>query len=351
MVTPDQDYYRIAKSIAQDDGIEDPNYVKVLHEQLELLHEQADTSRDHRADLFRSLALHDEFILHIPNVVEFGEDSLRKSVPGDVEILQRVARPAGLEPYSNSRALGGYATTEDFDRQSEQIIQKGLDFTECINHGWYNDNHEQTTNAIIGTPTLLELHKSDVFGYRWYCEGFLFEDYQRADEIWTLAKAAKRLGRKLAYSIEGVTLQRRGPRVVKAKVRNIAITANPVNTAATWDILDGAMRGSNEYYKALTAGATFSPIGGGPVLVGNPAPEGHLTQKTYECPVTGKLFTSVEEFERHQMSLKSGQDPQLVAGTVLNKAQAIQLLQELIPELNQQQCETLYEYANTATFE
>jgi hypothetical protein len=61
--------------------------------------------------------------------------------------------------------------------------------------------------------------------------------------VWELAKAMKKSGapRSLGFSIEGKVLERDGGnRIVRAKVRNVAITNAPVNTDCVWGILSKA---------------------------------------------------------------------------------------------------------------
>ncbi len=51
-----------------------------------------------------------------------------------------------------SRRIGGMVTTETRDRQNEIVLQKGLDFTSFLAHGWFNDNHSRDTDAVLGYP-------------------------------------------------------------------------------------------------------------------------------------------------------------------------------------------------------
>jgi len=95
--------------------------------------------------------------------------------------------------------IGGFASTEALDRQGESVLQKGLDFSEFVQHGYYNDNHQQHTSAVVGVPELAEYRK----GLGWYTEGYLLKGVQRAIEIYNLAKSLEDEPRKLGFSIEG----------------------------------------------------------------------------------------------------------------------------------------------------
>jgi hypothetical protein len=136
--------------------------------------------------------------------------------PGVVEIL----KSEGDESSEESRRIGGYCSTEHLDRQDEKVLQRGLDFREFIDYGYFNDNHNQSTTALVGVPESAEFHA----GKGWYTTGHLLKGFPRADELWTLAKSLEGTRRKLGFSIEGKVLERRGNHIVKAKIRNVAVT-------------------------------------------------------------------------------------------------------------------------------
>jgi len=97
----------------------------------------------------------------------------------------------------------------------------------------------------------------------------LLKGFAPADRVWELAKALRKsgLGRKLGFSIEGKILERgHGNRIVRAKIRNVAITNSPVNTDCTWDIVTKAFAPIEEIDKALHAGYA-NPAAAGMALV------------------------------------------------------------------------------------
>ena len=49
------------------------------------------------------------------------------------------------------RIIQGYASTSSEDRQGESLIQKGLDISDFVNHGYLNYDHDNS--IILGYPT------------------------------------------------------------------------------------------------------------------------------------------------------------------------------------------------------
>lgn len=131
--------------------------------------------------------------------------------------------------------IGGYASTASEDRQGDEIIQKGLDFSDFINFGWLNYDHDNS--KIVGYP---DGAKCCVNSKGFYVEGLLLKGVDLAKSIWETAIALKKSGapRHLGFSVEGKILRRNDlGKIVKAKVYNVAVTANPVNPTCTWDAL------------------------------------------------------------------------------------------------------------------
>ena len=190
------------------------------------------------------------------------EETFSVYVPNGFEIIHK----AGETEVSldETRPIGGYCSTENLDRQEEVVVAKGLDFTEFVTWGYFNDNHKQDTAAILGYPRAAKLH-----GDRWYTEGNIIKGYPPADRVWELAKSLRKSGapRRLGFSIEGKVLERNeGNRIVRAKVRNVAITNCPVNTDCTWDILAKAFAPGSEIVdaqkKTLVAGYSINETPG-----------------------------------------------------------------------------------------
>lgn len=149
------------------------------------------------------------------------------------------------------RLIQGYASTPAQDRQGESLVQKGLDISDFVNHGYLNYDHDNS--VILGYPT----SGTHIDEKGLWVEGELLKGIEMADKIWELALSLKKSNapRKLGFSVEGKVLERKGSQIVKAKIYNCAITPNPVNTEATWE----AVVKSFTVSKALEAGYGTSP--------------------------------------------------------------------------------------------
>jgi len=189
-----------------------------------------------------------------------GEDKFRVFLP-DLHIIEKSS-----DDY-NSRQILGIMSSQRRDRQGEDVIAKGLDFSEFMQNGHFNDNHSQATSAIVGYPERVSYHKDlgaldknlkNIEG--WSCGGYVLKGTKRADEIWELAKALSPIpGKKLGFSIEGKVFRRENKTIKSAKIRNLAITSCPVNTDCSWNILEKSFYNEDIAMKALTAGAGTSP--------------------------------------------------------------------------------------------
>lgn len=188
----------------------------------------------------------------LDNYLLDGKDDFVIFTPGCVEIdLSK----GSAEDVEKKRPIGGVCSTERLDRQDESVLAKGLDFNEFVQHGYFNDNHKQDTAAILGVPHMAELRKG-----RWYTEGNLLHGYEPADKIWALAKALMKssTSRRLGFSIEGKVIDRGfNNKILKAKIRHVAITNSPVNTDCTWDILAKSF-GTREEMEAGTLRRSLS---------------------------------------------------------------------------------------------
>jgi len=155
--------------------------------------------------------------------------------------------------------IGGIVTTDQLDKQGEEIVQTGLDFRPFLQSGWYNDNHGQRTSDVLGYPTdALYVRKGSMLpngqiaeNNGWWAEGYLLNTTE-GRKVWDLCQAAGSLPgeRRLGFSIEGKIGERdkRKPsRILTAMVRNVAVTHCPVNTGTGMEAL----------VKALVAGSAI----------------------------------------------------------------------------------------------
>jgi hypothetical protein len=190
------------------------------------------------------------------------------------------------EQQGRQRRIGGLVSTESLDRQNEVVLQRGLDFSDFIKSGWWNDNHSKDTAGILGYPERVQLFEKgerlpdgDVAPVRGtWAEGYLL-DTQKADQIWELGNALQKSGRRLGFSIEGKVERRSGKdqkTIAKARVRNVAITSCPVNTDTRLEVLAKSLRAIEEaedtdldrayaaFEKALTVGGANGSLPVGP---------------------------------------------------------------------------------------
>ena len=100
--------------------------------------------------------------------------------------------------------IAGYASTEDKDRQGETLMQCGLDFSDFVDYGYFNWDHDNT--KILGYP---DKAKTKMDSHGLYVEGILLNT-PLAKSIWDTAVELKKSNapRRLGFSVEGKTLQR-----------------------------------------------------------------------------------------------------------------------------------------------
>ena len=155
-------------------------------------------------------------------------DTFSFNIPVEVDLVKS-------DSGQDEMRIGGYASTPDEDRQGDEILQKGLDIQDFVNFGYFNYDHDNS--KILGYP---DKEKCRVDGTGFYVEGLLLPGVELAKSLWETAIALKKSGapRHLGFSVEGKILKRNAlGKIIKAKVYNVAITANPVNPKATWDAL------------------------------------------------------------------------------------------------------------------
>lgn len=131
--------------------------------------------------------------------------------------------------------IEGVASVEKEDITGETVILAGMDLTYLLSRGYLNDNHGKTTDAKVGVPTEALVTPDGL-----KVKGYLF-DTPRAKGILELAEALKKSGsdRRLGFSVEGKTLKRDGKIVKQSWIKDIAITAEPVNPYTYMDVIKG----------------------------------------------------------------------------------------------------------------
>jgi hypothetical protein len=153
------------------------------------------------------------------------------------------------DPYS--RRIRGFVTTEHPDRDGEIVLQDGLDFSDFLKYGHFNDNRGQKTRDMLGWPISVERKRTADGRVGHYVEGYLIRGWEPAEEVWRLGQALQtaKAPRRLGFSVEG-KIDQRGeqnglPTVVRARVRNVAITSQPVNPYTGLDLVTKALMAGN----------------------------------------------------------------------------------------------------------
>lgn len=243
----------------------------------------------------------------------------------DVEVFQKSGEG------DKDRRIAGFVTTDDLDQQGEKLVQTGLDFEHFLTKGWFNDNHSRETTGIVGYPETAELRKKgDRQG--WYVEGYLLKGTKRADEIWELANALQKSGRRLGFSVEGQIHERSGSgskTIAKATVKNVAITNCPVNDKTSLEVLAKSL---DSLDKALQMG---------PAQPGGPTPgeaiPGHGATLAPESLETSKRK------KRKKKTKTLALDSSVEGG--LTKAEGVAFLLALRPTLTVAAAERVYAHA------
>ena len=162
------------------------------------------------------------------------------------------------------RWIEGIASTHHLDLQNERVEQRGLDFSYFLKHGFFNNDHKHGVENLVGEPTEARITKD---GFR--VKGFLYKNKEESDKWWehfnTIGQSDS--DRKVGFSIEGKVKKKEGTNIKECWIKNIAITASPVNTH-TWAEIAKSLAGSEivegeEEEKALSAssmgGRALSP--------------------------------------------------------------------------------------------
>ncbi len=143
--------------------------------------------------------------------------------------------------------IEGIASSENRDLQNEIVVQKGINFKPLLESGFFNWNHMEGPENIVGIPLEIKIIK----GPRLYVKGELLKNVTRAKAIYDLAKAFEAFNaqnpdgpsRRLAWSIEGEKVQMKDEYIEECVVDQLAITHEPVNPF-TWLQLVKSLRGA-----------------------------------------------------------------------------------------------------------
>lgn len=164
----------------------------------------------------------------------------------------------GEEPQATARFVA-LVSASGKDLQGEDLDQDGLDWDYFFKHGWFNWEHQPGPENILGypEPNSLSRTKTDAGAPATRLVGHLLLSKPKAQGVYETALALQKSnsGRQIGFSVEGGVTQRdpRNPKhVLKAMVRNVAITAHPIQPFARLELV-----------KSLDALAVLAKSGGG----------------------------------------------------------------------------------------
>jgi len=128
------------------------------------------------------------------------------------------------------------------DIQEEVVEPEGFILDYLMKGGYFNYDHNKGSQYLIGEPTDYEFVKNTKTGYcGLLVKGFLYKSNEKpvAEQLIKHLRVLKSVGskRRIGASVEGKTLERKGNRIVKAWVKNIAITEHPINRNTWVDIV------------------------------------------------------------------------------------------------------------------
>jgi len=146
--------------------------------------------------------------------------------------------PAELEKSKDGNwTVRGLASTESRDQQGEIIIQKGMDLTPIDKkQGYLNFDHKTGPENLIGTISGYTKTKKGL-----YVEGNLFKNHTRAKSVYEIMSSLSDGDKgRVGLSVEGAIVERdsKNPKIIKkCKIKNVALTFNPVNTDTYADLV------------------------------------------------------------------------------------------------------------------
>lgn len=137
--------------------------------------------------------------------------------------------------------IGGIISTDAKDQEGDILLQEGMDWSYFLDRGYFNYEHQQGPENILGVPDKVELVEMN--GKKaTKVEGYLLMDTPKAKDVYQSIKAVAKAGlnRQIGFSVEGQVIERdlQNPKIVKrAKILNVSITAHPVNPDAKLELL------------------------------------------------------------------------------------------------------------------
>tara|TARA_Y100000592_G_scaffold100264_1_gene179449 strand:- start:8676 stop:9665 length:990 start_codon:yes stop_codon:yes gene_type:complete len=302
------------------------------------------------------------------NVVKYGSLGVSlKEIKMNVELFSTwtpLSLVKGLEEddeFLNRAKIGGIISTESVDQQGDVLLQDGLDFSYLMSKGYFNYEHKNGVEFILGSPTRIE--RTMLKGKpATKIEGFLMLDRPLAKEIFNTVQAMEKsqIGRNVGFSVEGQVLARdkMNPKVVtKARILNVAITGHPVNPDTKLEVLARSlMMKDSKMYEDQNKGMVGHQS---PSTPDSTAPLSPVTPSSTEEQLSiqdidkdmkalnydrmkeemGKMMK--EEMEKMYDYMKRG-DESMENPMISNKQLSV-MMKRVFPQLSESQCKS---YAN-----
>lgn len=164
----------------------------------------------------------------VENAPETKEEGFHFFIPMEKSFLEKaLTSSAATESDPKSWKIGGYASSSDTDLEGESVDPYGIDTSYFLKFGYFNDDHQKGAAHKVGVPT-----EAFVDNQGLYVRGYLLKDIPEAQGIYRLMKtlASGSHNRQVGFSVEGKVLEQEGGKILKCWIKDIAITANPVNT-------------------------------------------------------------------------------------------------------------------------
>lgn len=135
--------------------------------------------------------------------------------------------------------IEGIASTPEKDFDGESLVQKGLDFkTYFLNNGFIKWEHTGKDGVPLPSQYIGEPLDAEIRPEGFWIKGRLYSDMPLAKDVVDALKGLEKskANRKLKFSVEGKVLERakdNPKKILKALIRNVALTFNPINNT-TW---------------------------------------------------------------------------------------------------------------------
>ena len=154
----------------------------------------------------------------------------------------------GGEASDSLGRIKGIASSEYVDADGEVIVQKGIDWSYFLNHGFLSLEHPLGVLNAVGESVSAEVVKIDGVPATEITADIHLQD-PVGKSVWEKARMLKKSGskRKLGFSIEGEALERDSEdpkKIVRSRVISVAISAAPKNPMSWFEPIAASMLAS-----------------------------------------------------------------------------------------------------------